>query len=341
MRIERIVLLGTAALAASSGCLAQEFPQLRRIAADVYAAIQPATQRFDDCNATIVLLDDGVLVVDTHNAPSTARAVIAEIKKLTPKPVRWVVDTHWHGDHTQGNRAYREAFPGVQILAHRNTREDIEKRGIPDLAEQLAELPRQIAEAEQRLTTLSGEERDQLGGRIERRKRQLEQLREVGTIALPDATFDGALTLHGSAGEVRLLHFPGHTNGDLVVHLPRQRVLVTGDLLDDLPYTGHGSPAGLVQTLGQLAALDWETMIPGHGSVRTGREHLARVRALFASIVEQTAAAVRAGKSKEDTVQQVDLARFESAFVTDDVSRRYWGFFMGEAVRRAYDEAKP
>jgi glyoxylase-like metal-dependent hydrolase (beta-lactamase superfamily II) len=337
------------ALLAAFPAQAQPRIEVREAAPGVYAVLQPAPQRFDDSNAAIILLDDGVLVVDTHNSPSTARTVIAEIRRLTPLPVRYVVNTHWHGDHTQGNRAYREAFPGVLFLAHRNTREDVEKRGIPDLAEQLRTVPQQIDAAEKQLASglrrdgqpLSDAQKEQLRGAIARRTAHLAQLRDVGEVAVPDVTSEDTLTLHRGADPVRLLHFPGHTRGDVVIHLPRQRVLITGDLLDDLPFTGHGSPAALVQTLDQFALLEWDVMIPGHGSVRRGREHLQQVRALFASVVEQTRAGIAAGLSKEDTVKRVDVEPFEKYFVTDDASRRYFNFFMVEAVQRAYDEAKP
>lgn len=322
--------------------------EVRPVAEGVYAVTHAAERRFDDSTATIILLDDGVLVVDTQNAPGTARAVIAEIRKLTEKPVRYVVNTHWHGDHVQGNRAYREAFPGVQILAHRNTREDMEKRGIPTLQEDLETIPKNIARWQGMVDTgkqpngqpVSDAQKEQLRGRIERAKANLAQLQSVGEIAFPDVTFADTVTLYRRAGEIRLLHFLGHTRGDVVVYLPNEKVLVTGDLLDDLPFTGHGSPRALVETLDALAKLEWQTMIPGHGSPRQGKEHLQQVRALFASIVQQAQAGAKEGLTEGDTVKKANLDSFEKYFMTDDVSRRFWGFFMVEGVKKAYQEAK-
>lgn len=322
--------------------------QVKQVAEGVYAVLQPPERRFDDSNAIIILLDDGVLVVDSQNAPGTARAVMAEVRKLTDKPVRYLVDTHWHGDHVQGNRAYREAFPGVQIIAHRNTREDIEQRGIPQLKEDIESTPKAIARWQTMVDTgkqpngqpVTEAQKEQLRGRIGRTKANLEQLQTVGEIALPDVTFESSLTLYRRTGEVRLLHFKGHTRGDVVVHLPRERVLITGDLLDDLPFTGHGSPAALVETLDTLAKLDWQTMVPGHGSVRQGPEHLQQVRALFASLVQQAGESAKAGLSEQDTAKKANLDAFEKYFATDEVARRFWGFFMVEAVKRAWQEAK-
>jgi hypothetical protein len=116
---------------------------------------------------------------------------------------------------------------------------------------------------------------------------------------------------------------------------------VTGDLLDDLPYTGHGSPAALVRTLHAFDTHDFDAIVPGHGRVRRGREHLRNVTALFESIVRQATEARAAGLDADAAVERADLSAFRDTFVTDPPSERYWGFFMTEAVRRAWDEAGP
>ena len=97
----------------------------------------PASAR-PHSNAAVIILDDGVLVVDTHSKPSAARALINKIKTVTDKPVRYVVDSHFHYDHFQGNGAYREAFPGVQVIASEPTRHGIVHRGIPRIKAELA-----------------------------------------------------------------------------------------------------------------------------------------------------------------------------------------------------------
>ena len=75
-------------------------------------------------NMLIVVNDDDVLLVDSSMYPSSARAVVSEIRKLTPKPVRYLVNTHWHDDHLFGNSVIQEAWPDVRIIAHANTRID-------------------------------------------------------------------------------------------------------------------------------------------------------------------------------------------------------------------------
>jgi glyoxylase-like metal-dependent hydrolase (beta-lactamase superfamily II) len=79
--------------------------------------------RFNDSNSSIIVLDDSVVVVDTQTTLTATRAILDQIRKITDKPVRWVINTHWQGDHVQGNQVYREAFPNVQFVAQASTRE--------------------------------------------------------------------------------------------------------------------------------------------------------------------------------------------------------------------------
>ncbi len=343
-----VCLLAALPQAVAAQAQAQAQVRIEKVAEGVYAAMPPVEMRFDESNAAILILGDGVLVVDTQAAPSVARAVIAEIRKLTDKPVRWVVNSHWHGDHVQGNAAYRDAFPGVQFIAHTNTREDITERAIPQLKEDTEGTAAWLERAKKALETgeadgqkLTDQQKEQVRGGVERRTAFLAKMREVTEFVLPGETFTETLTL-SQQPVVRLMHYLGHTRGDAVVYLPEARVLVTGDLLDDLPFTGHGSPKALVATLRQLEKLEFDAIIPGHGRVRRGaeaREHLRKVAELFDLIVQQTEAAAREGLSADDAKKKVDVSALRAHFVTDDASTRYWNFFVGEAVARAHQEA--
>ena len=98
--------------------------RVERLADGVYAIIHDdATDQWPHGNTGVVVSDDGVLVVDATYLSSRARGDIALIRRLTDRPVRYLVNTHWHMDHTHGNEAYRDAFPGVTIVTERRTRE--------------------------------------------------------------------------------------------------------------------------------------------------------------------------------------------------------------------------
>src|SRR5688572_29853371 len=99
--------------------------EVRKLAEGVYVFLwtDPLEQPIES-NSVIIVNDDDVVVVDSSLFASSARLVISEIRKLTPKPVRLLINTHWHDDHVFGNSTFREAWPGLQIVGHRNTRAD-------------------------------------------------------------------------------------------------------------------------------------------------------------------------------------------------------------------------
>ncbi|MBI4461543.1 MAG: MBL fold metallo-hydrolase [Acidobacteria bacterium] len=303
---------------------AQEAFEIVRVADGVYAGIgRPTAPMPIGSNAAIIVNEDDVLVVDTHLAPSAARALLAEIKKLTDKPVRYVINTHWHNDHVQGNQAYFNVFPApVEFISSHATREDIQKKAIPSVQGTLNSLPQQIAQAEQQLAAgvdaagnrLTEEQKTERRAQIDRQKRYLEELRQI-QITLPTVTFERSLVLHQDARDIHVLFFrKGHTRGDVVVWLPKDRVLVAGDLLtSQLPFPRDSYPSEWVETLEGMAKLEYDQIIPGHGPVQQGKDHLKLVTRVIGSIVEQVRAAVSRGLSLEDTKKAVNVEAFRQA----------------------------
>jgi cyclase len=337
-------LLLSAALAFPA---AQLHAQVRteKVADGVWAVHPPDELRFDNSNSVVILMDDGVFVVDTQNSPLAARAVLAAIRGLTDRPVHWVLNTHWHGDHVQGNEVYRDAFPDAQFIAHATVPEDMRTRAQPAYEQELKDVPEWLGRAREALRTgnadgqtLDPEQIERLRGQVERRTLYLEQLRSITSLVLPDHLFDDTLTI-SSGRTLHLMHLAGHTRGDVAIWIPDVRVLVTGDLLDDMPYTGHGSPTALLETMHRFDGFDFAAMIPGHGAVRRSKDHLHHAESLFRTIVDYARDAVKRGDSIEATQLGIDLSAHREWFVTDAASTRYWPFFMSEAVRRAWEEA--
>jgi cyclase len=322
--------------------------ELQMVAPGVYVALQPFADRFNDSNSTIIILDDSVAVVDTQTTLTATRGILEQIRKLTDKPVRWVINTHWHGDHVQGNQVYREAFPSVQFVAQVKTREDMAQQATAELKDQVANLPGQIEKNRQMLASghdsggesLTEQQRSLLEMRVSTFSRQLPDLRQTH-IVLPDVTFDSSLSLHSGNREVRLTHYTGHTRGDVAVFLPAEKILITGDLVDDMPYTGDGSPAGLVKTLHELDRLDFDLIIPGHGGIERGHEHLHQVTGLLESIVSQVQDGVRSGLSLADTKKKVNVDGFRAPLTGgEEHAMRAFDGFVPVAIERAYLEAK-
>ena len=280
---------------------AQQLFDLQKVADGVYAALAKPRSPIN-CNAAVIVLDDAVLVVDTHSRPSSARALIAQIRTITDKPVRFAVNTHFHWDHAQGNHAYPVAFPQqVTIIASEATRENLRTLGAGRLKDQLASTPAQIATLEAQLAKATDAAvQARLKDEIAQQKDYLEEIKSL-ELTLPDLTFDKSLIIYRGDRRVVLLFLGrGHTSGDVVAWLPKERVVATGDLLHGwMPYMGDGYPSEWVATLDALDKLEFDTIIGGHGTVKP-HAHLTFFRNYLADLI----AAVRAARDRGETLDQ-------------------------------------
>jgi cyclase len=294
------LLVGAALVLHGATARAQELFDLQKVADGVYAALaRPRTPI--NCNAAVVVYDDGVLVMDTHSRPSSARALIRQVEAVTDKPVRYAVNSHFHWDHAQGNRAYPVAFPKqVAIVASEATRENLRTLGMQRVKEQIENGPRQIDVLKKRIavekeTAAAASLRDEL-------RQQEEYLAEIRSLelVLPDVTFDKSMILHRSDRDIVLLFLGrGHTSGDVVAYLPKQRVVATGDLLHGwMPFMGDAFPKEWVATLDALDKLDFDNIIGGHGGVKP-KAHLRFFRNYIADLIEEVGRARQRGETLE------------------------------------------
>jgi cyclase len=286
---------------------ADDLFDIKPIGDGVYAAIaKPAYKT--NCNAAIIFLDDGVLVVDTHSKPSAARALIEQIKKLTDKPVRYVVNTHFHWDHYQGNQAYPSSWPtGVEIISSEATRANIEQRGIPRVKHEIVTLPQDIEKLKSDLDkTVDPKQKEQLGSNILQAEAYLAELKSMQVI-LPTVTFDRSLILHRPSKTVEILWLGNaHTNGDVFVFLPREKILVTGDALHGwTPYMGDSYPYDWIQTLDAAEKLDFDQALGGHGDVMRGKERFELWKQYFRDLMDETAKAYAQGASLDEAERDV------------------------------------
>jgi cyclase len=260
-------------LALPSRLPGQDLFEFRRVAPDVFMAI-PRPERWTNSNAGVIILDDGVLIVDSHGSPRAAQALIRQLRQMTKKPVRYVVNTHFHPDHVYGNQAYTAAWPaGVEIISSELTRQHLERLGAQWLREELDSLPGTIAHLRDSLARANDPTiRDTLAQQFRDTEARLRDVRALH-LTLPTVTFDRSLIIRRGQRAVQLLYLGrGHTEGDVVVYLPRERVVVTGDLLTGwAPYMGDSYPYDWIQTLRHLEALDFEFVIGGHGDLLTGK----------------------------------------------------------------------
>jgi cyclase len=213
---------------------------LKQIAPGIYAAIDGPEGR-SGSNAGVVIGDDGVLVVDSFFDPAATKALIGEIRKLTPKPIRYLVETHYHIDHTAGGQALRDA--GAVIIAHRNERAWLRTENAHLLGSQITPA----------LTAT------------------------IAALALPDITTRDPMTVWLGRREVRIEPVLGHTGGDLMVEVPDAKVLFTGDIVWNhvSPNIIDGTVSDWIATTTRLAdpAQTAATIfVPGHGDVATRKD---------------------------------------------------------------------
>jgi len=226
-----------------------------------------------DGNSIVIVGDDGVLVFDANGTPAAAESVLADIRRLTPLPVRWLVLSHWHWDHWYGAEVYRRAFPDLRIVAHEQTRRLMMGPALefnrPGIEEQL---PGHIAAVEEALRQTVAA--DTIPGRRARLERHLaddrfflEQKRGV-THTFPDTTYTDSLVLRLGRREVRVMHTDrAVTPGDSWLWLPRERIAVTGDLIvTPIPFALGCYPDGWIRTLEAIRARNPATLVPGHGT---------------------------------------------------------------------------
>lgn len=323
--------------------------EIVQVAEGVYAAlVRSHPPMYVFANALIVIDDEGVVVVDSHASPSAARALLARLARLTDKPVRFVINTHGHGDHVYGNQVYREAFPGVEFVGHHTTRADVNGLGVARLQQELEELPGSIEDRKKWAATGIGPDGEKLTeeqiSRVRRsqhlREGQLAELRELELIA-PTLTFERSLSLHWSHHTIRVLHFGrAHTRGDVVVYLPEAKLLAAGDLVEEgFPYVDESYLFGWAAALQALTELEVGALLPSHGGLHRDRELLLVERDFFTSLTQRVQQAVQAGASLAETQESVRLDEFREPFTGHDPARApaFERFVMG-AVERAYRE---
>jgi glyoxylase-like metal-dependent hydrolase (beta-lactamase superfamily II) len=182
-------------------------------------------------NALFIINDNDDVVVDTGLLPSTARVMAAELRKLTTRPVRYVVNTHWHDDHHTGNAVYRELWPEAEFIAHRDTRADLIEKSYGARPQDLIDMQAQIERYERWAATGKDDE----GKPLEEQRRTrageiaaldrgvLPELKAAGEMP-PSLTFVDELVLQRGDRriEVRWLG-RGNTRGDTVVVLPKEQ----------------------------------------------------------------------------------------------------------------------
>jgi cyclase len=252
---------------------------LKPLGHNIWAAIANPGPNNSGSNAGFIVGDDGVLVVDTFRRVEAARALLAEIRKVTPLPVKYVVNTHYHIDHVTGNGVFAQA--GATIIAHYNVREWIHSENPKFYGANIT--PQQKADIE--------------------------------AFVAPQIVFDQQLDVYLGSRRVAVHFSPGHTGGDSVVFIPDANVVFTGDLFwrHTLPNLIDASTGPWVNTLNLTVQVHTTTtFVPGHGDVGTV-EDVAAFRDYLSDLRKYVQAGRAAGETGDALTNDV-LAKLKDKY---------------------------
>jgi phosphoglycerate dehydrogenase-like enzyme/glyoxylase-like metal-dependent hydrolase (beta-lactamase superfamily II) len=272
------LVLGSAARA--DNLPPMKFNEVREVAPGVffrYSSISATDKNvvFGGSNNIWVVFEDYVVVFDA-NFPKEAGDVLKAIKKTTDKPVRYVIDSHHHGDHAYGNAVFAQA--GATVVSQKNCFDWLRQKGAKEFAD---------------------------AGKGKTGRKDIAS----SFLKVPDLIFDEKLVLDDGKQRVELL-FLGHchTPGDCFAYLPKHKILCTGDACvnGSFNYMGHSDSAAWASNLQKAQQLDIKLICPGHGML-AGRELLAKQRRYFVELREQVKQGIDADKDFEDIRKSIDL----------------------------------
>jgi cyclase len=250
-----------------------QFPfTLKSLGHGVYAAIDDAKGE-SGANAGFVIGDDGVAVIDTFEHEAAAKALLTEIRKLTPLPIKFVVNTHYHLDHVAGNKVLEDA--GAVILAQRNVWYWIHTENLKFFGKNI----------------------------------KPEQKAEVENLAAPNVVYDTGVDLFLGTRRLKVRVFPGHTGGDSIVEVPDANIIFCGDLFwrRTLPNLIDATTSQWITTLSTLRQIDPNgTFVPGHGDVGAAAD-VAAFQDYLSDLRVWTDPAVKEGKSGDALASAVML----------------------------------
>jgi len=292
-------------LAADAQTAKQDLFELTQVTDGVYAAVAAPRYKVNS-NAAVILTNDGVVVVDSHSKPSAAQALYRDIQGLTKQPIRKVINTHFHWDHWQGNQVYAAQVPQLEIITSEQTKENMTKPdagvgGLSYIEKQLVNVPKEIEQLKHDMQQArSPEQKARLEANLQQATAYLEELQQL-TPALPTRTLTNSVTLQEHGREIQVLLLGrAHTNGDVFIYMPREKVVATGDaLIDWMPFLNDGYPEEWVQTLTALEQYDFTHIIPGHGEVLP-KEHLVFFRGYLTDLIAAVKQAAADGASLDE-----------------------------------------
>ncbi len=338
-----VILLST-----SSAYAADPFEQeWQELAPGVWVGIRPDSPRTPVLgNTTLVVSSEGAVVFDGGAAPLASERVVQKVRQLGDAPVTHVIVSHWHGDHDYGIFRILEAFPDAQVISHPYTRANLDRNTLDDsfITEYIPKVRERVAS---RIYS-TGEPMSEADlARFQDlldHAELIDQQMKSAKLTWPNLTFTDSMTIWSGEREIRLLHLGNaNTAGDVVLYLPREKLLATGDMMVmPTPY-GFGSyPDAWANTLRRLKQLEHVALIPGHGPVQRDDAYLDLLIETMDSISAQMADLVAEGLDQEAAAAKLDFSTVQQRFTGGDafLDRLFDIWFKTPIAKAAWKEAR-
>ena len=324
--------------------------ETKEIARGVYGFFEKRLNPIVSSNIVAVIGDDAVLLFDTGHHPTITRQIIGDLKRLTSKPVKYVVVSHWHDDHWAGNGDVAAAFPGVTVIAHEFTAKLLESRSKDfrgeacrkDVSDQLPSLKARLENGKLADgTPLPDATKQRLTNFVEALEGQMPEC-DAMVYRGVNQRMNDSLTIDLGGRRVRLECLGrGNTAGDIVALLPESKTLMTGDLLVyPFPFATQSYITEWAQVLRRIEAMDLERIVPGHGPVLTDKQYLRDVTETLESIARQARAAYTPGMTADSLRAKIDLSEFAERISKGDrfIRANFDAQMKGSAIDRMWQE---
>jgi glyoxylase-like metal-dependent hydrolase (beta-lactamase superfamily II) len=261
-------------------------------------------------NASVIVNDADTIVVDDHVSPAAAWVLVEELKSITNKPVTTVINTHFHFDHAHGNQIFG---PAVQIIGHEFTRQMLlgDPRKMPLYQNYFNAMPGQIETMKKRIAEeKDAAAKDKLRTQLQVAENNYASQKELRPTP-PNVTLSTQMTLFRGEREIQIRYLGrGHTAGDVVVFLPKEKIVMTGDFLTSgLSNMSDSFPQDWVSSLDALKKLEFTTVLPGHGEAFTDKAKIDYFQAYLRDVWSETSRLKKEGVPAEEAAKRVDMTK--------------------------------
>ena len=323
-----------------------------KVTDNIFSFIYPnSANDWIDGNCTVIFGKDQVFVVDATLTPKTAETVVEFIKSQTTNPVKFLLVTHWHYDHSLGAESFKKAYPQMEIVSGKMT-DTLMKSNYKEYRESIggfqvyvdtfkAEIERgSLADG----TLLSEYEIGRRKLAVTYADFYMPQL-ENAVQLWPTVTFEDSLNFDIGSNDVKVLGYGcGHTENDAYVFIPGEKVLIAGDLVvHPVPMAFSVFPSKWINTLKQISALDFDIIIPGHGAVIYGKDYLLTLIKLLEFVYTDVSRLNSEGKTIKEIFKLADKEKTKEIIGIDSDDKK-WAFdnhFYAGLIYSIYNELNP